>query len=101
MLRRPVVIAGDRSCTDVDVCTDGRIAEIRKMARLRLRSERRLLQLDKVAHRGTLAHDIAWAEMCKGTDDRTSCNSRTRNHAEVVDRGAVADFRVDDANVRL
>ena len=39
--------------------------------------------------------------MRKRSDRRAFCNPRTNDQAEVVDRHAIGNFRVADANVRL
>ena len=84
MFVRAVVVAGDRAGADVDCRTDGRIADIAQVIRLRIVADYRVLHLDEVAN------------VRAGMDFRTGTQARVRTD----DAGAVSDDAVEIA-VRL
>ena len=97
-----VVVAGDRAGADVDVGADRRVAEVRQVIRLRARRPASSSSAPRSCRPSRPRPTTRLGpQMSKRADRRPICNPRTNDEAEVVDRHAVANLRVGDADVRL
>ena len=71
VLEGAVVVAGDRPRTNIHLCPDGRVTQIREMIRFRPRTQRGLLELNEIADlRGGLDSGL-WSQMREGAQLRT------------------------------
>jgi hypothetical protein len=99
MLLPAVVVAGNGPGPDIDAGADGRVAQICQMVDLRPLPQRRLLEFHEVTDLGFRADVAGGSQMGKRPNRRAICNARTNEHAEVVDRHFVGQFRVGNAHI--
>src|SRR5262249_16859862 len=94
VLVHTVIVAGNRSCADVDARTDLRVSQIRKMIRLRPLAQRDLLGLNKVPHGRAFPDFAAGPQMGVRSNDRAGADAGTFHDAAGTDHDAVPNNRI-------
>src|SRR5436309_879396 len=88
----PIVIARNRSCPDVGVGPDRRIADVGQVIDLRTLGDFGVLELDEIADLGLAGKPRAGAEPGKWADARLCADGRPFDMAEGVDCRPVGDL---------